>query len=473
MGMASPLTSDSWTDGEMVSWGPVEATRRLRVHRVIDLVAARQGRPVDEVADMVLATPGRRYLLLEQLGHTRHSTVYGGVDQLLAREVALKLHHDDRDDDGEWRALAEARTMSLLEHRNVLRLLDFGDHEGTLYSVTELCDANMKVWSVAKPWKETVDRLIEAGRGLEAVHAAGYVHGDVKPANILIKANVAKIGDFGMSVRPGPCAQIVGTPGFIAPEVADGMRTKAGDVFAFAASAWVCLFGRMPFESPPESADLLAAITLLARRAREGAIRAPPASSKVPARLQAVLRLGLAGEPAERPSLNKLLRELAACRPRTHRSARVRSGAVTMVALLACMFAMLGAGGHAIYTAYVEPEPLPAPEPVLKSAPDLVSDVALQAASLARADDPFGVWAIYWPARDSHAFDAEQLIEVASILLLDAESGTASNRGASAEIAQRLVKDARLRAAIAGDHAQVYAALELIAQSEAILNRSM
>lgn len=474
--MASPQTPEPWIDGELRPWGPAEATRRLRVHRVIDLVVARLGLPVDQIAESLLAMPGHRYLLLEQLGHTRHSTVYGAIDQLLAREVALKLHHDERDDDGEWRALGEARTMSLLEHPNVLRVLDFGDHEGTLYSVTELCDANMKAWSVGKPWTEVVDQILEAGRGLTAVHAAGYIHGDVKPANILIKDGAAKIGDFGMSARPGLSTRIVGTPGFIAPEVADGTRTEAGDVFALAVSTWVCLFGRLPFDLPPKSADATAAIMFLAERAREGAIREPVASSKVPARLLAVLCRGLAGEPAKRPSLERWLTELAGCRPSARRGLRGGSRGVMAATLLACMFAMLGAGGHALYTIHVA-RPVLMPEPESEFGftpdPDVAIDTVSQAASLARNDDPFAVWAVYWTARENQSFDAGQLIAVATILLLDAESGKASNRGASAEIAKRLGNDARWLAWDAGDQAQVNMAREIVMRSQAILSRSM
>jgi serine/threonine protein kinase len=293
----------------------VEARQRLRVHRVVDLVAERLGKPVEEIADRLLAMPSQnRYLLIRQLGRTGHSTVYGAVDQLLAREVALKLHHYDNGDDSEWRVLGEARAMSLVEHPNALRVFDLGEHEGTMYFVTELCDADMSTWSKGRPWLEVVDRVIEAGRGLAALHGAGYVHGDIKPANILVRQNVAKIADFGMVAKPGLSTRIGGTAGFIAPEVADGLRSEAGDVFALAATAWACLFGRSAFGSPPKSVDRLAGIMVMVERAREQVIDEPPKSIAVPRGVVSVLQRGLEPRPGQRPSLEQWLAELDASR---------------------------------------------------------------------------------------------------------------------------------------------------------------
>lgn len=421
---------------------------------------------------MLLAMPTRhRYLLLRRLGRTGHSTVYGAVDQLLAREVALKLHHDDHGDDGEWRVLGEARTMSLVEHPNIVRVFDVGVHEGVLYSVTELCDTDMATWAKGRAWGDVIERILEAGRGLAALHAADFVHGDVKPGNLLVRGGVAKVADFGMATRPGLTTRIGGTAGYIAPEVPGGLRTAAADVFALAAAAWACLFGRSAFGVPPQTADRLAAIVLLIERASANEIEPPPPTSEVPARVVSVLRRGLAPHPVDRPSLDHWLAQLAACRPWAIRWREIEAPRASSVALLGGVLVMLGAGGHAAYTAFtavdavaeVEPSPPPPPEPDV--------DVHAEMIAAAENDDPFAVWALYWTA-EHVGFDAEQLITVATILLLDAESGAASNPAASAEIAKRLGTHAWRRAMQAKSPTSAGQANELVERSQTIINQS-
>lgn len=313
----------------------------------------------------MLAMPTRhRYLLLRRLGRTGHSTVYGAVDQLLAREVALKLHHVDVGDDGDWRVLGEARTMSLVEHPNIVRVFDVGVHEGTMYSVTELCEADMTTWAKGRAWDDVVDRIVEAGRGLAALHAAGIVHGDVKPANLLVRDGAAKVADFGMATKAGLTRRVGGTAGYIAPEAADGLRSPAADVFALAATGWACLFGRPAFGFPPQTDDRLAAIMVLIERARNNEIELPPAK-KIPRRAIAVLRRGLEPDPFHRPELERWLAQLSACRPLAK---RWRSAAVphaSSVAVFGCVLVMLGAAGHALVSAHIASGPLvdvPAPE---------------------------------------------------------------------------------------------------------------
>ncbi|WP_181234402.1 serine/threonine-protein kinase [Enhygromyxa salina] len=283
----------------------------------MEIVAARVGGAVPLVADKLLgAKPEHRYLLLGMLARTRCSTVFAAVDQLLAREVALKVHHAS-DDQAILAALAEVRTMSRFDHANILRVLEFGDHDGWLYSVLELCDADMKTWSVGKRWPDVLDRIIEAGTGLAAIHEVGLVHGDIKPENVLVRAGVAKLGDFGLAGSAGRWGRIAGTPGYIAPELADGQRGPAGDVFALGCATWACLFGTPPFGDPPSGADVSAATMVLVERARDGAMLEPGRGDRqVPPVLLAVLRSALAADPARRPALGVYLEQLAAVRRR-------------------------------------------------------------------------------------------------------------------------------------------------------------
>ncbi|WP_258182937.1 serine/threonine-protein kinase [Enhygromyxa salina] len=256
----------------------------------------------------------RRYLLLDTIARTRRSTVFHAIDQLLAREVALKVQHDS-DDETVWRVIAEAQAMARFDDPNIVRVHDFGRHEGWLYLVMELCDENVETWRRGRPWADVLDQLVEAGRGLAAVHAAGLVHADVKPENIFVKDGAAKIGDFGLVTSPGWSTRISGTLGYIAPEVADGRQSAASDVFAFACTVWACLVGRPPFGEPPPGADTSAGALVLVERARAGAFgELDRAAAPPPRAIIAALRRALQPDPERRPALDGLLAQLEALR---------------------------------------------------------------------------------------------------------------------------------------------------------------
>ena len=305
--------ADAWRANAAISWGPIISdARRLYSREVLEVVAAHVGAGVGEVADRLLGMRSQhRYLLLGTIARTRRCTVIGAVDQLLARSVALKIPHDS-DDETTWKLLAEVQAMTRVEHEHVVTVLDVGDHEGRLYAALELCDANLDAWSVGQRWAVVLDRIIEAGRGLAAVHAAGLVHGDIKPENVLLKDGAAKLGDFGMAARPGWSTRIGGTAGYIAPEVADGHQGAAGDVFALACTAWFCLTGERPFGEPPVTASSSAAALVLIERAREGEVQVPDAD--VPRAVLAALRGGLDPDPVRRSSLAVLLEQLGRLR---------------------------------------------------------------------------------------------------------------------------------------------------------------
>jgi serine/threonine protein kinase len=299
-----------------ITWGPVvEDARRLWSERVVQIVAGRVGGELGDVADKLLSMKSQqRYLLLGTIARTRSCTVFAAVDQLLARDVALKVLHDG-EDASTWRLIAEVQAMTRFDHPNVVRVHELGDHAGWLYAAMELCDSDLERWCAGLAWTDVVDRLLEAGRGLAAVHAAGLVHADVKPENILVKGGVAKLGDFGLVTTPGLSGRVGGTPGYIAPEVADGKQGAAGDVFAFACTAWACLTGRQPFGDPPTTADSSAAALVLVERAREGEIDEPVAGA--PRAVFAALRRALQPEPERRPTLDELLRQLTMLRKAT------------------------------------------------------------------------------------------------------------------------------------------------------------
>jgi len=294
-------------------WGPSVADPRwLWSPRINEMVLARVIEFLDVEVDVEMLSrreSDRRYLLLKKLSRKSRSTVFAAIDQVLVREVAVKILWD-AEPERAWSFVVEAQTLSRFDHPNIVRVLEFGVLDERPYLVMELCDQDLSEWSPHRPWTEVLDRLLEAGRGLSAVHAAGLVHGDVKPENILLAGGVAKLGDFGLARAPGRTRRISGTPGFIAPEVGEGELGAAGDVFAFACTAWDCLFGAPPFGEAPPRADSSAATLVLLERARDGAF-VEPRSAEVPTRVAQALRRALAPRPEARPALDELLDELA------------------------------------------------------------------------------------------------------------------------------------------------------------------
>jgi hypothetical protein len=342
-------TPNSFAPGEVISWGPpIEHGQRFRPGRILELVTARLELSEDESAEKLLALSNtHRFVLVDRIATSRHSTVCAAVDRVLTRDVAIKIHRSPGGEIDE-RVVFEARAMSRIDHSNVVRIFDFGFAEGWLYSVTELCDSDMHMWSVTRGWREILERILEAGHGIARLHAEGYVHGDIKPANILIKDGVAKIGDFGLAAKPGRAESIAGTPGYIAPEVAVGIRSASGDVFALAATAWACLFGTPPFGLPPPTAEVGAAIAVLVQRAIDGEFVAEVRKHKgLPKLVRVVLRSGLHPEPNHRPPLEVWLAELAAVLDSAAWVAKLRRRLPVLV-LGACSAIALGLVVHGL-----------------------------------------------------------------------------------------------------------------------------
>jgi hypothetical protein len=179
--------------------------------------------------------------------------------------------------------------------------------------VFEFCNGgDLAAWYPGKPWREIASRLIEAGKGLARIHAAGYVHGDVKPHNILIHDGVAKLADFGTAIHANRDVRLIGgTPGYLSAHAIDHRPTTAADVYALAFTAWECLFaGARPFEDPPEGFSVENASTFYANRAFERAFVDPPVPADMPRECVRLLQAALRHEPDKRPSLVEFLREL-------------------------------------------------------------------------------------------------------------------------------------------------------------------
>lgn len=253
-----------------------------------------------------------RYLLLERLGEGGMGLVYLAYDPELDRRVAIKLIRRGLAAEAtaeHQRLLFEARALARVSHPNVLKVHDVGELDGQIFVAMELVTGpSLRSWSEGRRWRELLVALSAAGRGLEAAHQAGLVHGDFKPDNVLVTASgLPLVTDFGLAAvieGNGGAPVWGGTPAYMAPELSTTRRASPGsDQYAFCVSA----------------------LELLARTPR-----APP-------RLLAALRRGAAPEPTARhASMAALLAELAEVPSRERWRTAIRSVVATvLVALIA------------------------------------------------------------------------------------------------------------------------------------------
>jgi tetratricopeptide (TPR) repeat protein/predicted Ser/Thr protein kinase len=280
-----------------------------------------------------------RFTALGKVGAGGMGVVYAAYDDDLDRKVAVKLLLD-ADPGTEERLKREARALAKLRHPNVVTVFEVGRHEGQLFVAMEFVDGQTlrRWWESESP---DVDRILEvfdaAGQGLAAAHDAGLVHRDFKPENVMLgRDGIVRVLDFGLAraATLDPLSEsqleetqadtgadfldsqphtrsvgIAGTPPYMPREQWMGEPLDgAADQFAFCVSLWEALTGARPFQG----SDFHKLFRNIAREKFVEGGRTPPP------RIEAVLRRGLAPEPAERwPDMRSLL---AALRPVPARS---------------------------------------------------------------------------------------------------------------------------------------------------------
>ncbi|MCY1063172.1 serine/threonine-protein kinase [Nannocystis sp. RBIL2] len=309
----------------------------------------------DALFGVSVATPRiGRFRVLGVLGRGGMGEVYAARDDELDRQVAVKLLHTSREAGPRARArlIREALLLARLSHPNVVQIHEVGEHDGQVYVAMEFVDGhNLADWLRALPpgprrWEAVLAVFVAAGRGLQAAHAAGIVHRDFKPANVLVSADGrARVLDFGlarfssdvedvptdMSESPGYFADLtatgalLGTPVYMAPELfAGGAASPASDQYAFCVALYQGLYGRWPHEGE-RLADLVAA-------KGSDAIVTPAERRGVPRWLHAAVVRGLQVAPASRwPSMAALLRELARDRRAAARRTVLRVAGAALV----------------------------------------------------------------------------------------------------------------------------------------------
>lgn len=266
-----------------------------------------------------------RYVLLEAVGRGGVGEVYAAYDPELDRRVAIKLVRSEVQawGDLERRTQREAQAMAKVRDVNVVAIHDVGRFRDQVFIAMELLQGmTLSAWSraQARTWPQIREVFVQAARGLAAIHEAGLVLRDFKPANVFVGDDgVVKVLDFGLARaaagrEPG-CGHggnlleeeltrggsIAGTPAYMAPEQIRGGRVDAAaDQFAFCVALYEAIWKERPFPG-----------TDLAERCRaiEGQRLDPPPS--VPAYVRAAILRGLASDPqARHPSVSALMAAL-------------------------------------------------------------------------------------------------------------------------------------------------------------------
>jgi eukaryotic-like serine/threonine-protein kinase len=328
-----------------------------------------------------------RYLVVSQLGSGAQGVVYRAYDPDLDRKVAIKLLRPEVFGAGDLeksrlRVLREAQAMARLSHPNVVPIHDVGTAGDRLFVAMEYIDGQtLRQWLKQAPRsaEQILEKFLHAGRGIAAAHAAGLLHRDFKPENVLVDGSgQVKVTDFGLAravdagaaplsesvlnVRAhanlpdsSPLDQaltqagaLLGTPAFMAPEQFLGLTIDARtEQFNFCASLWEALYGQRAFAGDTYE-TLAASVTC-------GEVRGPADERGVPARIRGVLLRGLSREREHRfDTFEALLTELSRD-PRRERRPWLLAGAT--VAALA-----VATGSVALWSMQ-RPEPCPDPRP--------------------------------------------------------------------------------------------------------------
>lgn len=252
-----------------------------------------------------------RFRVDAELGAGGMGTVYRAHDELLGRPVAIKTLQAHSEPELRERFVREARAIGAVLHPNILAIYSAGTEAETPYLVMELAPSG-SLRDRIKHGPLPVDAVralgIQIGRALAAAHAAGILHRDVKPANILCtQEGVWKLADFGIARLPDSTltvtGQFLGSPSYAAPEsLRAGEFSPASDVYGLGATLYEALTGAPPYGDH----DLQSLVRKLEQE--------PPALREriaVPAALGDAIMATLARDPSRRPSAEQLALWLA------------------------------------------------------------------------------------------------------------------------------------------------------------------
>jgi hypothetical protein len=307
----------------------------------------------------------RRYELVRELGRGGMGVVWEGRDTLLNRQVAIKevvlpdgLSPGDQERQL-MRTVREARTAAKLNHPSVVAIYDVVEEGGRPWIVMELLShptvEQVVLSTGALPVREAADVGRQVLSALKAAHAAGILHRDVKPSNILITDDGrAVLTDFGIATVEGDASltrtgMVTGSPSFLAPErVRAAEAGPASDLWSLGATLYACMVGRSPFERGDPMATLNALLS------------EEPDYRRIPPIMHPILRGLLQKEPEERvdaEEADRLLASIAAAKPAAaDRDVPKRRGGRGRALLAAgAAAAVVIAGGSVAYFKFATP----------------------------------------------------------------------------------------------------------------------
>ena len=256
--------------------------------------------------------PFGRYTIEAILGRGGMGVVYRATDSRLERVVALKTLGSERSADPAFRErfLRESRTLARLKHPHIVPIWEADEAAGELYIAMQYVEGQElgTLLERAGPLEpaRAVELIAQVADALDAAHAAGLVHRDVKPANILVERgrrgilDHAYLTDFGLTKPVAALSgltmagQFVGTPGYVAPEQIEGKPVDhRADIYALGCVLYNCLTGTVPFPRDSTIAALWAHLW-------EPPPRPSEVRSELPAGFDAVVATALAKTPGER-----------------------------------------------------------------------------------------------------------------------------------------------------------------------------
>jgi eukaryotic-like serine/threonine-protein kinase len=248
-------------------------------------------------------TLGGRYRLDERIAAGGMGDVWRGTDEVLGRTVAVKILLPALLDEPGFaeRFRGEARTMATVNHPGVVDVYDYGSDQHIAFLVMEYVEGDALSRTLNRVGRLTPGRtmalIAQAADALEAAHAKGIVHRDVKPGNLLVRPNgTLVLTDFGIA-RSALVGQltvagaVLGTASYISPEQAAGnVATPASDVYALGVVAYQCLSGHRPFDGDTP-------IEIAMKHVRESP---RPLPADIPPAVRAIVERAMAKEPGAR-----------------------------------------------------------------------------------------------------------------------------------------------------------------------------
>ena len=260
---------------------------------------------------------GERYRLIAPVGTGGMAVVWQARDEVLSRDVAVKLLSVDlaADQASRDRIRAEALAIAKLSHPNITSIHDYGEStvDGAPYVVMELLEGQLlstRLRAGSMSWRRAAQINAQVAAALAAAHARGVVHRDIKPGNVMLTSAGAKVLDFGVAGLAGSPEDddlggtLFGTPAYLAPERLLGdVVVAASDVYALGLLLYRCLTDRLPWDAETPTQMI------------ENHVYEPPsplpAIDGLPAVISDLVRRCLAKDPEDRPSAVEAARVLS------------------------------------------------------------------------------------------------------------------------------------------------------------------